>query len=247
MSLYDKLKIIGVVTKERGPAQLVAQLAKFAYSTSEVYVLRRDLAVPLKPRPKAKVPITVRPLETSDISQIEAEGPSGLLTGIVRSGLPGGYVAVTENKEICFLQWLITPETRERIRKLRFRQMHAFDDDTVMLEFSYAFKRFRGLGIMAPAVAWVAEQHPRARWAVTYVERNNIPSLRGCLNQHHPCGRSALAHGVEVSSYGFRPVGILISQPLVSHCLVDLYMLPIGVEFVGEHHRQRGANDGSHL
>jgi hypothetical protein len=180
VGLYDKLKIIGIVTKERGPAQLVAQLAKFAYSTSEVYVLRRDLAVPLKPRPKAKVPITVRPLETSDISQIEAEGPSGLLTGIVRSGLPGGYVAVTENKEICFLQWLITPETRERIRKLRFRQMHAFDDDTVMLEFSYAFKRFRGLGIMAPAVAWVAEQHPRARWAVTYVERNNIPSLRGC-------------------------------------------------------------------
>ncbi len=55
-----------------------------------------------------------------------------------------------------------------------------FDDDTVMLEFSYTFKRFRGLGIMAPAVAWVAEQDPRARWAVTYVDRSNIPSLRGC-------------------------------------------------------------------
>jgi hypothetical protein len=33
---------------------------------------------------------------------------------------------------------------------------------------------------MAPAVAWVAEQDPRARWAVTYVDRSNIPSLRGC-------------------------------------------------------------------
>jgi hypothetical protein len=103
-----------------------------------------------------------------------------LLLGVLREGLPQCYVAITENQEICFLQWLITPDHKERIRAIRFREMHAFDGDTVMLEFSYAFRRFRGLGIMAPMVAWVAEQAPWAHWAVTYVDRTNIASLRAC-------------------------------------------------------------------
>ena len=180
MSLSTKLKIMGTVTKENGPRELVTHVAKLIYSTSESYVLRRDLTIPLVPRPEAKVPIRVRALEPRDLPQIEAERPDGLLMGVIRSGLKQCYVAVTDDDEVCFLQWLITHEQRDRIKKIRFREMHMFDDDTVMLEFSYTFKRFRGLGIMAPAVAWVAEQDPRARWAVTYVDRSNIPSLRGC-------------------------------------------------------------------
>ena len=180
MSLSAKLKVMGTVTKESGPQELVRRLAKLIYSTSGYYVLRRDLTVPLVPRPVAKVPISVRPLEPRDMPQIIAESPSGLLLGILRTGLPQCYVALTKTQEVCFLQWLITVEQRERIRSVRFREMHAFNDDTVMLEFSYTFKRYRGLGIMAPAVAWVAEQDHRARWAVTYVDRTNIPSLRGC-------------------------------------------------------------------
>jgi hypothetical protein len=180
MSLSTKLGIIASVTKEQGARELITHLAKFTYSTSEVYVLRRDLRMPLAPRPQAKIPITMREFQPLDLPQILAEHPSGLLTGVLRAGLPQCYVAVTNNQEICFLQWLITPENRERIRSIRFREMHAFSDDSVMLEFSYTFRRFRGLGIMAPVVAWVAEQDPHARWAVTYVDRTNIPSLRGC-------------------------------------------------------------------
>jgi hypothetical protein len=182
MSLNTKLKIIATVSKERGPRELASHVARYLYSTSESYVLRRDLTVPLNPRPNAKIPISFRPLESSDLPQIIAESPSGLLLGVLRQELPQCYVAVTENQEICFLQWLITPEHREEVRAIRFRQMHAFDDDTVMLEFSYTFRRFRGLGIMAPSVAWVAEQPPWAHWAVTYVDRTNIASLRGCCS-----------------------------------------------------------------
>jgi hypothetical protein len=180
MSLATKLKIMGTVTKENGPRELLTHVAKLIYSTSECYVLRRDLSVPLVPRPQAKIPITFRPLEPQDLPQIEAERPDGLLMGVIRSGLKQCYVTVTEQQEVCFLQWLIVPEQKEQIKSIRFREMHMFDDDTVMLEFSYTFKRFRGLGIMAPAVAWVAEQDKRARWAVTYVDRANVPSLRGC-------------------------------------------------------------------
>jgi hypothetical protein len=180
VDLCAKLKIMGTVTRKGGPQELVRRFAKLIYSTSEYYVLRRDLTVPLVPRPQAKVPITIRPLEPRDLPQIEAERPDGLLLGVIRAKLPQCYVALTEAQEICFLQWLVTPEHRDRFRSIRFSEMHMFDDDTVMLEFSYSFRRFRGLGIMAPVVARVAEQDPRARWAVTYVERTNIPSLRGC-------------------------------------------------------------------
>lgn len=180
MSISDKFQVMAQVTREEGPRELLSRLAKIFYSTSQVYVLRKDLKAPLVPRPEAKIPITVRPLQPSDMAQIEVEHPTGLLTGFLRAGLPQCYVALTKDQEICFLQWLITPENREKIRSIRFRRMHGFDDDTVMMEYSYTFKRFRGLGIMALAVAMVAEEEKRARWAVTYVDRTNIPALRGC-------------------------------------------------------------------
>jgi hypothetical protein len=135
VSLSVKLKIMATVTREHGPRELFAHVAQLIYSTSKVYVLRRDLSIPLIPRPEGKVPITLRQLKSSDLPQILAERPSGVLTGVLRSGLPQCYVALTEDQEICFLQWLITPENRERIRRLRFQQMPAFADDTVMLEF----------------------------------------------------------------------------------------------------------------
>jgi hypothetical protein len=180
MSLSVKLKIMSAVTREGGPRELVTRLATLIYSTRQCYVLRRDLSIPLGLRPEAKIPITVRPLEPCDMPQIVAERPEGLILGVLRAGLPQCYVAVTKDREVCYLQWLVTPEHRDRFRSIRFREMHAFDDDTVMLEFAYTFRRFRGRGIMAPALAWVAEQHKTARWAITYVDRTNIPCLRGC-------------------------------------------------------------------
>lgn len=171
---------MSTVTKEDGPWELITRLATLVYSTRECYALRRDLTVPLDFRPEAKIPISVRPLERRDIPQIVAERPEGLILGVLRAGLPQCYVAVTKDGEVCYLQWLVTPEHREQFRSIRFREMHAFDDDTVMLEFAYTFTRFRGLGIMGPALAWVAEQHKPARWAITYVDRTNIPCLRGC-------------------------------------------------------------------
>src|SRR5216684_4373431 len=95
VSLSAKLKITGTVIKEDGPQELVRHLAELFYSSRECYVLRRDLTVPLVRRPEAKVPITVRPLEPSDVPEIIAERPSGLILGVLRAGLPQCYVALT--------------------------------------------------------------------------------------------------------------------------------------------------------
>jgi hypothetical protein len=180
LSIAAKLRIIATIAKDGDRNELVTHFINHFYSTEECYVLRRDLLAPLVPRPQAKIPITVRPLEQSDIPQIAAEGPTGLLLGVIRAGVPQCYVAVNKDNEVCYLQWLIGPEHRERLRRIRFRDMYAFNDDTVMLEFAYTFKRFRGLGIMGAALADIAEQNRQAHWAVTYVDRGNVASLRGC-------------------------------------------------------------------
>jgi hypothetical protein len=65
------------------------------------------------------------------------------------------------------------------VLSIRFRDAYAFDDDSVVLEFAYTFKRFRGLGIRAAALADIAAEDKRAHWALTYVARSNISCLRG--------------------------------------------------------------------
>jgi hypothetical protein len=193
LSISAKLRIMGSTLKDGDSLELTGRLSKLVYSTTESYVLRRDLTVPLAQRPRAKFSITVRPLEPDDMSQMLAERPEGMRLGVLRAGLPQCYVALTDNSELCYMQWLVPPSQKERLRDLRFRDLPCFDDDSVLLEFAYTFKRFRGLGIMAPAMAYIAEQNKQAHWAVTYVDRTNIPSLRGCHNAgfspHRLCRR----------------------------------------------------------
>src|SRR6202035_2716772 len=63
-------------------------------------------------------------------------------------------------------------------------ELAGYDGYTVLLEFAYTFERFRSRGIMAAAMAEIAEQGLSlgARWALTYVKRDNIASLKGCAN-----------------------------------------------------------------
>lgn len=56
MSLDAKLRVIGAVTRKRGSGELVKRVGKLIYSTSECYVLRRELTRPLVPRSEANVP-----------------------------------------------------------------------------------------------------------------------------------------------------------------------------------------------
>jgi GNAT superfamily N-acetyltransferase len=82
------------------------------------------------------------------------------------------------------MQWLIAADQQERLRPHFKGELAGFTPDTVLLEFAYTFERFRGLGIMGAAMAEIAEQGIKlgARWALTYVKYDNIPSLKGCAN-----------------------------------------------------------------
>lgn len=180
MITYSKLKMLTVIAKEGGLLELWQRIQKHLWSSEEVCILRRDLRLPLTPKPQARIPIRTRRLLACDIPQIHAEHPSGFILGVLHSEIPQCYVGVTGDDEICYLQWLISPENRKRLQSIRSTDTYGFADDSVVLEFAYTFRRFRGLGIMGAALADIAADDKRAIWAWTYVPHWNVACLHGC-------------------------------------------------------------------
>jgi hypothetical protein len=61
--------------------------------------------------------------------------------------------------------------------------------DEVLLEGAFVPEHYRGTGIMRCAMSKVSEKGRAmgARWAITFVEESNLPSIRGCLaSGFHP-------------------------------------------------------------
>ena len=148
------------------------------YSNRTDLLLRRDLTIPFK-APTAKIPIQLRELQSSDISTIGKVVPERLPS--MKAGLRTCYLAVTERDEICYMQWLIA-SAQNHLRPNSVGLI--LQPNEVMLEWAYTFEKFRGLGIMAAAMALISERGALAgaHWALTLVEESNIASLKGCRN-----------------------------------------------------------------
>ena len=65
--------------------------------------------------------------------------------------------------------------------------------------------------------------------------------------QHLPGGGASHAHGLVELPNAARAVGVLVAVFGIALSLHDLDPAPVGLEFVGEHHGQAGANSGAHL
>lgn len=179
------------------------------YSDRRDYLLRRDLSAPID-NPPAKIPVRVRPLAEPDIPIVAAEVPDRLAA--LKSGLPTCYLGVTENDEICYMQWLIGPSHNH----LRPRNIGlTLEPDERLLEWAYTFKRFRGLGIMPCAMSVLVQRAAEtgARWLYTVVEENNIPSLKGCR------------------AVGFRPYKLRTERWRLMHLTQSYAPLPDGAKY----------------
>jgi hypothetical protein len=80
------------------------------------------------------------------------------------------------------MQWLIGQADRDRFRPFFDGELRNLRKDEVLLEFAYTFEEFRGQKIMPAAMAAIAEKGllTGARYAVTYVQKDNIAALKGC-------------------------------------------------------------------
>ncbi len=158
---------------------LARELAKRAYSNKESYLLRRDLNVPFH-APEPKQPIEIRPIRDSDIPEILRARPGRLL--ILRANIPTCYLAVTASGEIAYMQWLIARSDLDRFKPFFDGELKDLTEDEVLLEFAYTFEGFRGQKIMGAAMAAIAEKGllSGARFAITFVQKDNLAALKGC-------------------------------------------------------------------
>ena len=187
-------------SKARSAVQLVSQgrfgeiwagLKTHLRSDVLAYGLRRDLAKAFEP-PQAKIPIKVRPLDRHDIelfrmrsdAELSADGiyqRMGRLR-MIEEGIGKGYAAVDANGSVGYVQWLFFPKDNLELQSHFHGLFPKLATDYALLEGAFTFEAFRGKGIMSAAMALIAEEAGKAgaRYAITFVTQDNIPSLKGC-------------------------------------------------------------------
>lgn len=166
------------------------KLAIRACSNTSTYCLRRDLEIPF-PAPEARIPISVRRLADDDIpkvfgnmSKLPVPDRADLYARWAHwnADIPTCYVAVTGDGVPAYVQWLMGPEQNEKIQAYFNGTFPVLAPDEALLENALALPEFRGKGIMPAAMARIAEQAKSlgARYVLTFVERHQVRSLKGC-------------------------------------------------------------------
>jgi len=173
-------------------AALAKKARNLLYEKRTSYGLRRDLDA-RHVHTKAKIPISIRKLEAADLSSlIPNEEHLGRKERVelasrrrhLDADIPQCYVAVDQRDgSPCYFQWLMGPRQNDNIQHFFgagwFPILHS---DEALLENAYTPKCYRGNGIMSEAMALIAERAADlgCRYVVTFVETDNVPSLKGC-------------------------------------------------------------------
>jgi GNAT superfamily N-acetyltransferase len=103
-----------------------------------------------------------------------------LRTWYCRAGIETLYVAWSGGVPV-YTQWLVKPADAQRIPRGRYPVLV---ENEMLLEGAYTFERFRGLGVMAVGMGQLVRiaKESGAAALITYVDFDNVPSLRGCAN-----------------------------------------------------------------
>jgi len=171
-------------------ARLTGRFKLGLYARQTRYGLGRDLTHPFT-CPDAKIPIAVRPFDACDVPALFAAGADGddlaerlevaWRLAFIDRGAHGGFVAVdARNDTPCYVQWLLGPRDNDFIARLG--GFPPLAPGEALLENAYTPRAYRGLGIMAAAMARIAERgiDLGARHVLTFVDDHNVPSLKGC-------------------------------------------------------------------
>jgi len=189
-----KLTTLLTLLMEGQYSVVAAEARKWVWSDTEAYGLARDMTHSFA-APDALLPLTVRPFEPRDEDRLfgpaalEAFGPEDEARYLLKNrhaflheAIPTCYVAVTQEDEPCYMQWLIGPESNQRLREYFGGVFPALAPHERLLEYAFTSQAFQGKRVMAAAMARVAEQalNSRATRVITFVDTDNIPALKGC-------------------------------------------------------------------
>ena len=192
-AVVNAINVVRELIAERRFAEFGKRCAGLIYDRRTTFGLRRDLQIPLTP-PKAKIPISIREIASSDVATLFPEDQTVLsrketIELAVRRAhyeatIPTCYVAVDQRDgSPCYFQWLMGSQQNDKIQSFfPKRWFPILAPDAALLENAYTPVHYRGNGIMSAAMALIAERAADlgARYVITFVESNNVPSLRGC-------------------------------------------------------------------
>jgi hypothetical protein len=165
-------------------------LRQRVYSEHRAVGLRRDLQRPFA-TPEAKVPIGIRLLTEEDrrtlaspqageseVERFERRSRMAML----EAGLQCCYAAADAQDQLCYVQWLLTPEQNPRLQAFFRGSFPWLASDEALLEGAFTPASRRGLRIMPCAMAQLAlkAQEAGVRWVLTFVSEGNEASLKGC-------------------------------------------------------------------
>lgn len=192
-AIVNATRVAFELLAQRRFAEFGRRCAGLVRETRITYGLRRDLEVPLD-TPKARIPISIRELETADLAILLPTDRVGLgrkdcieldtRGAHVAADIPRCFVAVDERDgSPCYFQWLMGPDENGKIQS--FFPPNWFPilaEDEALLENAYTPPHYRGNGIMSAAMAQIAERARGlgCRYVITFVASDNVPSLRGC-------------------------------------------------------------------
>jgi hypothetical protein len=193
--LPNSMNVALELLAERKFAEIGQRCAGLVYEQRITYGLRRDLQLPLT-TPKAKIPISIREFEQSDLPALIPDNPTSLSRkeqvelrprrAHFEARIPKCYVAVDQrNGSPCYFQWLMGANENSKIQSFFPKNWFPLlQPDEALLENAYTPVAYRGNGIMSAAMALIAERAVElgCRYVLTFVEKGNIPSLRGCRN-----------------------------------------------------------------
>lgn len=196
--IRKKARFALFLVREAKFADLVGALRMKLWSATTTYGLRRDLTVPF-PAPDAAIPITVRAATQADIDTLFDLDDSTVSDAeralrrdrqvMISQGLPLNYVAVTEDNVPCFFQTVLYAADHDTMRTVWGSLFPRLEPHQVIIDAALTPEAFRGLRIMPAAMARISEAaiRPGITEAITFVDLDNIPSLKGCVRSgYHP-------------------------------------------------------------
>lgn len=167
-------------------SELKTRLRSESYS----FGLKRDLDKKFE-APKAKIELKIRELKKEDVPLLlenSVENPINpriiaSQQAHVNANIPTCYVAVTENDDPCYMQWLFTHDKNDVIEEHFEGIFPRLIESEALLEGAYGRLSYRGLRVMPAAMARIAEKAAEkgVSRVITFVDVSNIPSLKGCM------------------------------------------------------------------
>lgn len=157
---------------------IVNGVKKRVLSKNQSYGLKRDLTIPFK-KPDALISLHIRPMQKGDETYF---GSDNYNHGIIAVDLQTCYIATNEEGAPCYRQWLMGPGENLKIKNFWKGLFPKLESGEALLENAFTVPDFRGKRIMPAAMARIAEKGHEigARYILTFVDINNIPSLKGC-------------------------------------------------------------------